>query len=358
MLEVKDLHKMYGSFHAVRGITFDVSSEEVVGFLGPNGAGKTTTMKIIVGFMAATAGEVKVDGLDVMDDSMDVRRRIGYLPETAPLYEDMTVTEYLRFICAVRDLKGARKKERLDHVIGVCGLQPKRKALIKTLSKGYRQRVGLAQAIIHEPKLVILDEPTVGLDPNQIIEIRELLREIGRKNTVILSSHILSEVEATCRRVLIVREGRIVADDTPAELEAQHSQGSTIVGVRGAPETAAQDLVAVPTVTGAEHIGSSGGLDRFRVSTDDHSRFVPALNEFAGARSWTIEEVAPARVTLEDVFKDLTSGDASRAAEPADPPSTDDFAEATMLSAPPDASNVDRTIMMKTPEDPKTGGDS
>ena len=222
MLEVRDLNKFYGSFHAVRGISFDVNRGEIIGFLGPNGAGKTTTMKIVTGYMSASSGEVKVDGHDVVKDSLAVRSAIGYLPENAPLYDDMKVVDYLRFICDMRGIRGRLRKERLEYVIGVCSLESKRRALSKTLSKGFRQRVGLAQAIIHDPQLVILDEPTVGLDPNQIVDIRELLLEIGSKKTVIFSSHILSEVEATCSRVIIIADGQLVANDAPARLVASH----------------------------------------------------------------------------------------------------------------------------------------
>ncbi len=222
MLEVTQLHKYYGSFHAVKGISFAVEKGEIVGFLGPNGAGKTTTMKIITGFMSMSSGNVAVNGFDVNHESLQVRSQIGYLPENAPLYEDMTVTEYLSFMANMRHLRGAQRRERLEYAIGVCGLESKRRSVIRTLSKGFRQRTGLAQAIIHRPRLVILDEPTVGLDPNQIIGIRELLREVGEDNTVILSSHILSEVEATCSRVMIINDGHVVANGTPSELQVEH----------------------------------------------------------------------------------------------------------------------------------------
>ncbi|MEZ6195820.1 MAG: ATP-binding cassette domain-containing protein [Planctomycetota bacterium] len=304
MLEVRDLYKNYGSFRAVRGISFSVDAGEVLGFLGPNGAGKTTTMKIVVGYMGMSSGVVKVDGLSVAERSREVRERIGYLPEHAPLYDDMTVIEYLRFMARMRGLSGPRRRERVEHVIGVCSLEAKRRALVSTLSKGYRQRVGLAQAIVHDPKLVILDEPTVGLDPNQIVEIREVLREIGRRNTVILSSHILSEVEATCRRVVIIASGSIVAEGTPEELEARHRDRRVhhlaIDGDAGDLEAA---LAAMPGL--ADVSRQPDGRFRFQAPAD--GSFAPALAGILAARGASIRELSSDRPTLEDVFRDLTA---------------------------------------------------
>jgi ABC-2 type transport system ATP-binding protein len=225
MIEVRDLWKTYGSFRALLGVSFDVRRGEILGFLGPNGAGKTTAMKIMTGFIYPASGSVTVGGLDVVENSLEVRRKIGYLPEHAPLYPDLTVTEYLRFCAALRDLPGGRAKARIDAVIDLCALVPKRRAPIKTLSKGYRQRVGIAQAILHEPEVLILDEPTVGLDPNQVVPIREIIRDVGRERTVILCSHILPEVEATCGRVVIISEGRIVGDGAPKDLAERHLPG-------------------------------------------------------------------------------------------------------------------------------------
>jgi ABC-2 type transport system ATP-binding protein len=259
MLEVSQLHKYYGSFHAVKGISFSVEKGEIVGFLGPNGAGKTTTMKIITGFMSMSSGSVSVDGYDVSHESLQVRKEIGYLPENAPLYEDMTVTEYLSFMASMRCLRGAERSERLNYVIGVCGLDPKRRSVIRTLSKGFRQRTGLAQAIIHQPRLVILDEPTVGLDPNQIIGIRELLREVGEDNTVVLSSHILSEVEATCSRVMIIDDGHIVANGTPKELQSEHGGNGledTFIKLTRTP-----DAEPEPVAVASEDVDTSGDAD-------------------------------------------------------------------------------------------------
>jgi ABC-2 type transport system ATP-binding protein len=220
MIEVRDLWKSYGAFHALLGINFTVNRGEIVGFCGPNGAGKTTCMKILTGYMLPSRGSVTVGGVDVVEHSLETRRMIGYLPENTPLYPDMTVREYLRFCADLRRMPGRRAADRISEVVDLCSLQPKYRAPIKTLSKGYRQRVGIAQALLHEPKVLILDEPTVGLDPNQVVPVRQIVRDVGRDRTVILCSHILSEVEAVCGRVIIIHEGVIVGDGTVDALKA------------------------------------------------------------------------------------------------------------------------------------------
>ena len=221
MIEVQDLWKSYGGFHALLGINFSVNRGEIVGFCGPNGAGKTTCMKILTGYMLPSRGSVRVGGIDVVEHSLETRRMIGYLPENTPLYADMTVREYLRFCADLRRMSGPKAHDRIDQVVELCSLQPKFRAPIKTLSKGYRQRVGIAQALLHEPQVLILDEPTVGLDPNQVLPVREIIRDVGRDRTVILCSHILSEVEAVCGRVVIIHEGLIVGDGTVPELKSR-----------------------------------------------------------------------------------------------------------------------------------------
>ena len=227
-IEVSELRKTYGDVVALDGVTFSVEPGEVVGFLGPNGAGKTTTMKILTGFISATEGSARVAGLDVCADSLEVRRRIGYLPENAPVYRDMAVRDYLRFVCDVRGLSKAERERRIRATSGQVGLDSVLDRPIQELSKGFRQRVGLAQALVHDPEILILDEPTTGLDPNQIADIRDLIIEIGRTRTVLLSTHILQEVKAVCGRVLIVSKGRIVGFGTPAELEASAAGGRRI----------------------------------------------------------------------------------------------------------------------------------
>jgi len=218
MIEIKNLSKKLGDNLILDKISFSVSQGEILGFLGPNGAGKTTTMKIITSFWSPTAGSVLIDGFDTAGDSLKTRKKIGYLPETVPLYEDMKVIEYLKFIAEIRDIEKNEIKSRLKEVVAICGLAKVLRLPIEELSKGYRQRLGLAQAIMHRPDILILDEPTTGLDPNQIVEIRDLIKTIGREKTVIFSTHILSEVSATCDRVIIINNGRIVGQGRPDEL--------------------------------------------------------------------------------------------------------------------------------------------
>jgi ABC-2 type transport system ATP-binding protein len=223
MIEVRNLTKRYGEFVAVRDISFTASPGQILGFLGPNGAGKTTTMRIITGFMPATSGTVKVAGYDIFDDSYEVRKRIGYLPENPPLYSDMTVTGYLRFVGRIRGISRAELNDSVDRVLRKCGLTEVTTRVIGHLSKGFRQRVGLAQALVHNPNVLVLDEPTIGLDPRQIIEIRTLIRELSAERTVILSTHILPEVSQLCQKVVIINAGRIVVEDTLANLTQEMS---------------------------------------------------------------------------------------------------------------------------------------
>jgi len=218
MIEVENLGKNYGSFEAVKDVSFSVGRDQVLGFLGPNGAGKTTIMKILTGYHYPTRGLVKIDGISIEEDPVEIKKRIGYLPESNPLYGDLNPDEYLNFAASARRLNRTERKKAVDAAVIACGLEGHRKQRIESLSKGYKQRVGLAQAIIHDPDILILDEPTSGLDPNQIIEIRSLIRELGKRKTVILSTHILQEVEAVCGRVLILNEGSIAAQGTPEEI--------------------------------------------------------------------------------------------------------------------------------------------
>jgi ABC-2 type transport system ATP-binding protein len=227
VIEVRGLRKNYGAFPAVKDLSFSVGKEQVLGFLGPNGAGKTTVMKILTGYHYPSGGEALVDGLSVEEESAAVKRLIGYLPESVPLYGELSVEEYLSFIAAAREIPREERRKALDRSLEACGLLPMRGRRIETLSKGYKQRAGLAQAILHDPPILILDEPTSGLDPNQIIEIRGLIRELGKRKTVILSTHILQEVEAVCSRVLILSEGRIAAQGTPEEIAGTLKGGDT-----------------------------------------------------------------------------------------------------------------------------------
>ncbi len=307
-IEVQDLRKVYGQTVAIDGISFQVERGEVVGFLGPNGAGKTTTMKILSGFISPTAGTARVDGLDVQTDSLAVRQRIGYLPESAPVYRDMLVRGYLRFVCDVRQMDRASRERRLGEVSEQVGLADVLDRPIEELSKGYRQRVGLAQALIHDPPILILDEPTSGLDPNQIVGIRDLIQEIGRTRTVLLSTHILGEVQAVCGRVLIVSRGRIVGFGTPAELEARAQGGSRIeVTVRGEGDLGGllADLPGVREVrsSAGEGVGTVGCTVYADSEQDPREAIFGAV---VGA-GWTLLELRRDRQSLEDAFRDLTA---------------------------------------------------
>ena len=260
MIQVTDLKKDYGGAPALRGISFDVGRGEVLGFLGPNGAGKTTTMKILTCFMAPTSGTARVHGLDVLESSIEVRRHLGYLPEDTPIYSDMTTLEFLEFIANVRQVEGHRRQRRIRELVDICGLENVLAQPIAELSKGFRQRVGLAQAMLHDPPILILDEPTSGLDPNQIAEIRELIREIGTEKTVILSTHILPEVQATCGRVVIINDGRLVADGSPQELSARDGSNTYRLLV---------DPGETPRATLDEKLQGIAGVTRVAVRLDD-----------------------------------------------------------------------------------------
>src|SRR3984957_12193879 len=249
LIEVKDLTKAFGERTAVDHVSFVVNKGEILGFLGPNGAGKTTTMRILTGFLPATSGTAKVAGFDVADDSLEVRRRIGYLPENPPLYTDMTVESYLDFVAPIKNLPGDRPHERIEDALHKTNLEDRRHDLIKRLSRGYKQRVGIAQALVHDPDVIILDEPTVGLDPKQIIEVRHLIKGLAGDHTIILSTHILPEVSMTCDRVVIINKGKIVAIDTPEHLTTQLKGGQRIrVEVQAAENPLKNLLAQIPGV--------------------------------------------------------------------------------------------------------------
>jgi ABC-2 type transport system ATP-binding protein len=335
MIRVDDLSKDYGSVRAVDHITFEVRSGEVLGFLGPNGAGKTTTMKILTCFQAPTSGSVKVAGFDVTDQSLEVRRRIGYLPEDTPLYRDMLVYDYLEFIAEVRGVDREHRKDKIREITKLCGIAQHLGRPIGELSKGYRQRVGLAQAMVHDPEILILDEPTSGLDPNQIVEIRSLIKEIGKQKTVILSTHILPEVQATCSRVVIIAGGKLVADGTPEELSSREKGDRYFVTIEGAPspEVVRAKLMAIEGVTRCEagkHLRAVDEkaapgthspsfdftLDAGQTGTDLRREIFRAVV----ASNWTLLELTRKAASLEDIFRKLTHVDVDAAANlPAEP---------------------------------------
>jgi len=310
VIEVEGLTKRFVDRDVVADVSFFVPEGEVLGFLGPNGAGKTTTMRMITGFLPSTAGTVRVAGRDLARDPLGVRASIGYLPENVAIYPEMRVGEYLSFRAAIEGVPGRDIGARMDEVCSRCMLDDVRRQLVGTLSKGYRQRVGLAAALIHKPRVLILDEPTVGLDPRQIVKIRELITELGRDHTVVLSTHILPEVEQVCRRVLIIDGGRIVADGTPEELRAGISGTAQVEVELDAPAAEAQ--VALATLPGAADVRSEGG-GRFRVAVEGSGDLRRDVFQLAVARGWTLLELHRSVPSLEDVFLRLTTRDLAAA---------------------------------------------
>ncbi len=303
---VENLTKEYGVQKAVNDISFKINTGEVVGFLGPNGAGKSTTMKMITCFMAPTKGEVSVEGASIHTNSETVRKKIGYLPENNPLYLDMPIVDYLRFSAEIQGVTSKEIPERIAEMIDRCGLDAEKHKNINELSKGYRQRVGLAQAMIHDPEVLILDEPTTGLDPNQIVEIRKLIKELGKEKTVILSSHILSEVEATCDRILIINKGRIVADGTSDTLRQQaRGQELLTVHIESGKGDASKELLALKSVEKVEAV--DGKEDWFQVqSKPDHSSR-KEIFDLCVSKKWYLLEMTGIETRLEDVFRELTN---------------------------------------------------
>lgn len=307
MIEVRELTKSYGTTLAVDQVTFDAHPGEVLGFLGPNGAGKTTTMRILTCYLSADAGSASVAGYDVFEESVEVRKHIGYLPESAPLYADMGVIEYLNFMTQVRDIPKSQRKERIRTVIDTCGLEDVIQKDIGELSKGYRQRVGLAQSLIHDPPILILDEPTSGLDPSQIIEIRNLIKDIGQEKLVLFSTHILPEVSATCSRILIINNGKIVANGTPAELSSQ-AKGDEIVHItiRGTHETIDAQLNALEFVSQWNCVGTDDGTVSYKINASQGSDAAEALFHIVVENGWSLTELRQESIDLEDVFLNLT----------------------------------------------------
>lgn len=316
MVEVQNLVKRYGDRNAVDGLSFTVEDGQVFGFLGPNGAGKSTTMNIMTGYLAPTQGRVLIDGLDIAAEPETARRRIGYLPELPPLYPDMTVAEYLRFCAELKKLPRAEQSDRIAQAVSMTHLEDQTRRLIRNLSKGFRQRVGLAQAVLGLPKVIILDEPTVGLDPRQVVEIRELIRSLAREHTVILSSHILSEIRAVCDRVLIIRKGKFVAFDTPQALEEKLSAGGRLTLLAKCAPAQAEDVLA--GVDGVlTHTVSDAGAGTVRVELScAGDRRESLFYAFAAARC-PLLELRSRTASLEDVFLDLTDEDDAVAARAA-----------------------------------------
>lgn len=307
MISVENVSKNFGAIRAVNGVSFKIETGEVVGFLGPNGAGKSTTMRMITGFLPVTEGRVEIGGIDMAANPVAAKAKIGYLPESAALYTDMEVTDFLLFMGRMRGMAAAKLNERLKAVVRQCQLEGVLGRKIATLSKGYRQRVGLAQALLHDPDILILDEPTVGLDPNQIFEIRELIRDIGRHKTILLSTHILQEVSATCQRVIIINAGRVVAEGTPESLTAgDMTQASYRTAIRGAAQPIRDELMKLPGVISVTLSRSEGDLHHFAVSASGAEDLSELIFQMVVANNGSLALLTREKRSLEDVFKQLT----------------------------------------------------
>lgn len=301
MIEVEGLTKDYGTRRAIDNLTFNANRGEILGFLGPNGAGKTTTMRILTGYMPPSAGEARVAGFDVVEQSLEVRKRVGYLPETVPLYPDMIVYDYLKFMGDLRHLENV--EERIDDVLEIVHMEDRASGYIGNLSKGMRQRIGLAQALLHQPEVLILDEPTIGLDPAQIIEVRSLIKEIGRERTVLLSTHILSEAQQLCDRVLIINKGKIVVEDSPERLQARLvGVQRVILRVSGDTDELASMIGSIPGVLQATE-QQDGGLEFESAAGEDVRAAVARAVVDAG---YDLLELRPVSISLEDIFMQLT----------------------------------------------------
>ena len=311
MIEVRELTKSYGPTLAVDQVSFDAKAGEVVGFIGPNGAGKTTTMRILTCYLTADAGSATVAGYDVLENAIDVRKNVGYLPESAPLYADMGVVEYLKFMAEVRDLPKSQRKERINTVIDICGLEGVIQKDIGELSKGYRQRVGLAQSLIHDPPILILDEPTSGLDPTQTIEIRNLIIEMGKEKLVLFSTHILPEVAATCSRILMINQGKIVANGTLEELIDQvRSEERIHLAIRSTEEDISTELKALDGITGVSQAVIDIGVATYEITTSqDGYEATSSIFRAAQQNSWDLLELRQETIDLENIFLHYSTGE-------------------------------------------------
>ena len=311
MIEVKNLTKFYGNYAAIEGVTFTVPKGRIIGFLGPNGAGKTTTMKIITGFLTPSSGDVKVCGYDVMKQDMEVKKRIGYLPEIPPLYNEMTVISYLDFTAKIKGLKNAKKrKERLEEVLTLCTITDVKNKLTSQLSKGYKQRVGLAQALIHDPEVLIFDEPTIGLDPKQILETRKLIKSLGGQRTIILSTHILPEVAQTCDRVVIINKGKIVAEDSPENLSSSLKGAKrTHLQIRGPRNDIETQLKTIDGINKITYETSQDGINNFLVESVSKNEIQEQIAATVVRNNWGLVELHPITISLEDIFLKLTTSE-------------------------------------------------
>ena len=311
MITASNLSKYFGSTQALKNISFEVKKGEVLGFLGPNGAGKTTTMRVLTCYHPADTGSASIAGYDVFENPLEVRKMIGYLPENNPLYMDMGIIDYLEFIAGIMGLASSQKRNQIKHVIELCGLRNELQKDIGELSKGFRQRVGLAQALLHDPAILILDEPTIGLDPTQIIEIRELIKKIGKEKTIILSSHILPEVSATCDRIIIINRGEIVGSGTPEEMALSAKAGEiTYVTIRGPLQEVQEKLNTLEKVNEIIYVaGEESGLHQFEIKSAVGVDVCEELFFLASQNGWSLTELYQKTANLEDIFLQLTTNE-------------------------------------------------
>ena len=309
MVEIKNLRKTFGPIVAVDGVSFTVSQGEVVGFLGPNGAGKSTTMKMITGFLTPTTGTVRVSGYDIQEEPLDAKKRIGYLPEGAPAYNDMTPTGFLTFIGQMRGFRGEDLQQRVSETVEKVNLQTVLDQPIETLSKGFKRRVGLAQAILHDPEVLVLDEPTDGLDPNQKHEVRTLIKNMAEEKAIILSTHILEEVQAVCTRAMIIAKGKVVTDGTPVDLERKSAiHNAVTLTVRDVPLSVVQEgLERIKGVKQVQQLSEDGALHRFRLYPGKGQSIIHEVNQCAREQKWEVTELYVERGQLDEVFRSLTT---------------------------------------------------
>ncbi len=320
MIEAKELTKRYAGRTAVDGISFNVAQGEIVGFLGPNGAGKSTTLRMLTCFLSASEGSAKVAGFDIYEDSIEVRKRIGYMPENVPLYPDMRVIEYLKFRARIKGMRYREGKRAVEEAMDICSLSDVNKKIISTLSKGYKQRVGLADALVNKPDLLILDEPTNGLDPNQIRQSRELIKRLGERHTILISTHILSEVEMTCNRVIILDRGQIKASDSPENLIRRLRQpGAVVLEIKGETDKAVEKVQAIEGVKDVSKIDQRNGWLSLSIVTDPNIDIREEIFDLTLKEKWKVRELASRAASLEDAFVDLVqSGSAPSETAPAE----------------------------------------
>ena len=310
MIEVKNLTKKFGPHTAVDNISFTINAGEIVGFLGPNGAGKTTTMNMLSGYISSTSGTIIINDHDILDEPEKAKMQLGYLPDTPPLYNDMTVMEYLKFVCDIKSVKKSERTNMIEKILTQTGLQEVKKRLTGNLSKGYKQRVGLAQALVGNPDVLILDEPTVGLDPKQILEMRQLIKSLGKNHTVLLSSHILSEVSAICDRVLIINQGKIVADDTTDNINSQNVKNVLLVTIKGDPEKAINSVKRLDIIESVEiESDNNDGTYNLKITGQKNTDIREGVFALLAISKTSVLMMKPYSLSLEDIFLKVINGE-------------------------------------------------